>query len=220
MSKQKLVDLTQTISLDMPGVSWETAKTLESDGWNARTLHLYSHSGTHMDAPLHFGCGQNSTIDQTELSTCLSTAWVADIDATPSCLIGLPHIGSVAGKIKPGQSLLLRTGWSQFFGDASVFRDQLPRISESLANWCVQNKIAVLGVEPPSVADVNNLPEVTLIHEILLGGGVTIVEGLINLDQLPIGSPVLFGALPLKVLGGDGAPCRAFASLADLGIAS
>lgn len=219
MPNSQLIDLTQTISPDMPGVSWEPAKTMAVDGWNAKTLHLYSHSGTHMDAPLHFECGQNETIDQTPLSTCLSTAWVANVDAKPSSLIDVQHLGDVTDRIRPGQSLLLRTGWSRHDGDASIFRDQLPRISESLARWCVDQKIAVIGVEPPSVADVNNLPEVTLIHEILLGGGVTIVEGLVNLDQLPTDVPVLFGALPLKVLGGDGAPCRAFASLTNMEIA-
>jgi kynurenine formamidase len=52
--------------------------------------------------------------------------------------------------------------------------------------------------------------ELTHIHQILLSGGVTIVEGLANLDQLEQ-ERVLFGALPLKLAGGDGAPVRAFA---------
>ena len=69
----------------------------------------------------------------------------------------------------------------------------------------------MLGVETPSIADVNNLPEVTLIHKILLGGGVNIVEGLTNLDALAPGEKVFFAALPLKIAGGDGCPCRAFA---------
>jgi arylformamidase len=59
------------------------------------------------------------------------------------------------------------------------------------------------------VADVNNLPEVTLIHEILLDK-IIIVEGLCNLDQLQT-DLVTFIALPLKIKGGDGAPCRAIA---------
>jgi len=218
MSESHLIDLTQTMSPETPGVSWQSARTIEDDGWNARTLHIYSHSGTHMDAPLHFACGENETIDQTPLSVCLSTAWVAPIDASPSCLIEVSDLGEVVNEIQEGQSLLLRTGWSQHASNRAIYRDQLPRISAELANWCVANKIKIIGVEPPSVADVNNLEEVTRIHEILLGGSVTIVEGLVNLEQLPTDKPFLFGALPLKVLGGDGAPCRAFASLEDLRI--
>ena len=173
-----------------------------------------------MDAPLHFGCGEQATIDQTPLDTCLSTARMATIDdVRPNRLLCVDDLGDVADQHQPGDSLLLRTGWSQFVDDAKIYRDGLPRVSEKLARWCVDRKVKVLGVEPPSVADVNNLAEVTRIHEILLGGGVTIVEGLTNLQRLPDG-PFLFGAMPLKVLGGDGAPCRAFASLTDLKIHS
>jgi kynurenine formamidase len=216
MSKPTLVDLTMTLTPEMRGVSWEPARTIEKDGWNARSLHLYSHCGTHMDAPLHFGCGDQATIDQTPLETCLSVARVADISGIqPAGLIEISDLGDVADRHQPGQSILLKTGWSAFANDAGIYRDRLPRVSESLAQWCVESKVCVLGVEPPSVADVNNRPELTKIHEILLSGGVTIVEGLTNLDQLPDES-FLFGAMPLKVLGGDGAPCRAFASLTDL----
>jgi len=83
-------------------------------------------------------------------------------------------------------------------------------VSEKLARWCVENKVRLLGVESPSVADVNNLAEVTLIHKILLGGGVVIVEGLTGLDGLTQ-EKVFFAALPLKIEAGDGSPCRAFA---------
>jgi kynurenine formamidase len=65
-------------------------------------------------------------------------------------------------------------------------------------------------VEPPSVADVSNLQEVTRVHRILLGSGVTIVEGLTNLELLRDGE-AWFMAAPLPVVGGDGCPCRAFA---------
>jgi kynurenine formamidase len=91
-----------------------------------------------------------------------------------------------------------------------MYRDALPRLSEELARWCVQHRVGLVGVEPPSVADVNNREEITLIHRTLLAGDVIIVEGLANLDLLR-DERVLFGAMPLKIEGGDGSPCRAFA---------
>jgi kynurenine formamidase len=57
---------------------------------------------------------------------------------------------------------------------------------------------------------VNNREEVTRIHRILLGGGVTIVEGLAHLEQMRE-IHVFFVALPLPLAGGDGSPVRAFA---------
>ena len=71
-------------------------------------------------------------------------------------------------------------------------------------------RMKLLGVEPPSVADVHNLPEVIQIHQTLLGGGVLIVDGLTNLEAITQ-EKVLFAALPLKPLRGDGSPVRAFA---------
>jgi arylformamidase len=121
-----------------------------------------------------------------------------------------PAAAELPGPFKPGENLLLHTGWSRHAADAALYRDQLPRISDELAHWCVAHRVNILGVEPPSVADVNNLEEVTRIHKILLGGGVTIVEGLANLDHVTA-PRVVFAALPLRLAGGDGSPVRAFA---------
>jgi kynurenine formamidase len=142
---------------------------------------------------------------------CCGPAWVVDVpDARPRALIEVAHLGSVEPHFRSGDGLLLRTGWSRHVDEPDLFRNQLPRVSQALANWCVERRVRILGVEPPSVADVNDIPEVTAIHRTLLGGGVIIVEGLVNLDRLT--QPrVYFVALPLKIAGGDGSPCRAMA---------
>lgn len=203
------IDLTLSLADGQRGVAFETARTVEKDGWNARTLHLYSHCGTHMDSPLHFGVSEQ-TIDEFPLSDCMGKAWVVRIagDCTRR-LITVADLGRVAETLQSGDSLLLQTGWSHFVHE-DKYRDALPRISEELANWCVDKGVKILGVEPPSVADVHNLEEVTRIHRILLSGGVIIVEGLTHLELLK-GSTVYFMALPLKVVDGDGAPVRALA---------
>ena len=53
-SDTTLIDLTLAAREGMRGISYESAATVQAQGWNARMLHLYSHSGTHMDAPYHF----------------------------------------------------------------------------------------------------------------------------------------------------------------------
>ena len=47
----RLIDLSHTISPAMAGVQIQATHTLDKDGWNATTLMLFSHSGTHVDAP-------------------------------------------------------------------------------------------------------------------------------------------------------------------------
>jgi kynurenine formamidase len=206
----RIVDLTLSLVPGTRGVAVEPKFTVARDGWNAATWQLYSHAGTHMDAPIHFDAG-SQTIDRQPLQRCMGPAWVVRLaSCAPRAWLTVTHLGKVADAFRPGDNLLLQTGWSAHVNDPAVYRDQLPRISDELAHWCVNRGVNMLGVEPPSVADVNNLEEVTRIHKILLGGGVTIVEGLTNLDQLA-SERVLFAALPLKLAGGDGSPVRAFA---------
>ena len=206
----RIIDLTLTLRPGMRGFECEPKYRIERDGWNASTFHLYSHCGTHMDAQLHFAAGPE-TIDQHTPERCMGPAWVVNLAGiAPKALIQVSDLGPVATEFRVGDSLLLRTDWSRHVDDPALYRDGLPRISEALARWCVEKGVKILGVQPPSVADVNNKPEVTLIHQILLGGKVVIVEGLTQLEQLRE-RRLFFVALPLKPLGGDGCPCRAIA---------
>lgn len=206
----RIVDLTLPLVPGQRGVAMEPKHTLAREGWNTATWHLFSHAGTHMDAQLHFGAGPE-TIDQHAPARCMGPAWVVRLPGlAPRAKIGTADLGAARERLRPGESLLLHTGWSRFAADPAVFRDQLPGIAEDLARWCVERRVKLLGVEPPSVADVNDVPELTRIHRILLGGGVTIVEGLGHLDELSQ-ERVFFAALPLRLSGGDGCPVRAFA---------
>ena len=59
----RVIDLTLTLKPGMRGVAVSPGFTVERDGWNASTLELYSHAGTHMDSQIHFAAGPQ-TIDQ------------------------------------------------------------------------------------------------------------------------------------------------------------
>lgn len=206
----RIIDLTQTLRPGVRGFSSEPAMTIAENGWNATTLHIYSHAGTHIDAPPHFETG-NEGIDKTPLENLIADCHVIDLTGIkPSTLITPDHLEEAKEKILPGEGLLFKTGWDKHIDNISVYRNALPRISEELVRWCIQKKIKIIGVEPPSVADVNNINELTLIHGLLLEAGITIVEGLINLDKI-IKNKVQFIALPLKIEGCDGSPCRAIA---------
>ncbi len=206
----RFIDLTLTMREGMRGVSYDCAKELERDGWNARNLNLYSHAGTHMDAPSHFGVAGPS-IDEYTIEELSGPAWIVDIpQCTPKFLIQVSALGKLADSLPPDQILLFRTGWSSHVDDTSLYRDALPRISLELAQWCVEKKVKMVGVEPPSVADVHNRTELQAVHRTLLEANIRIVEGLAHLDQIQK-ECVTFFSLPLKIHQGDGAPCRAFA---------
>lgn len=205
----KIIDLTLPIDNNMPGVDIQSAKRIEEDGWNATTLSMYSHAGTHMDAPKHFVPGGNS-LDQQDLTAVIGLAHVVNLaPAAPKQLIDVEHLGELKEAIEPGCRILFRTDWYKRYGSPE-YRNDLPRISIHLARWLVEKKVGLIGVEPPSVADVNNMTELTEVHQTLFKGGVVIVEGLAHLDLIQQ-SEVEFVALPMKVIGGDGSPVRAIA---------
>ncbi|MEM9410092.1 MAG: cyclase family protein [Planctomycetota bacterium] len=212
-SKARLVDLSRRIDNQMPGASISSAKTISEDGWNATILSLYSHCGTHMDAPCHFVEGGATLMDQ-RISVCHGPAKVIDLSPVePGELLTVEKLGVWQNRIHQGDRLLFRTDWHKQF-PSDKYRNALPRISLELAEWLVAQKVALIGVEPPSVADVNNLEELTAVHRTLFDGGVTIVEGLVNLDQLP-NEIVELVVLPLPITGGDGSPVRAIARVED-----
>lgn len=195
----------------MRGVAIEPHTRLVPDGYNTTNLHLYSHSGTHMDAPLHFLEG-GSTIDRWPLAQLVGPAQVIDLSSVEAHGLHtvedlLPH----AAKITPGCRLLLRTDWS-LHADLPDYRPDMPRISAALARWLVERQVALVGVETPSVASLRpeNRAELTEVHQTILGGNIVIVESLTNLRELRR-TTVEFIALPLKIDGGDGSPVRAIA---------
>lgn len=205
----KLIDLSQVVSPELSGVAFRQAKFLDKDGWNAKTLSLYSHSGTHVDAPIHYEV-TNEGLDQMPLDRFMADAWVVDCThIEKKGLLKVDHLKKIADNVHSGEGLIFKTNWSQKQG-TTAYRNDLPRISESLAWWIVDKGVSLIGVEPPSVADVNSLEEVTRIHQILLSGGVTIVEGLTNLEEISE-KKVMFMAFPLKIKDGDGCPVRAVA---------
>lgn len=209
LSRYIIHDLTHTFDDKIAGFDSESARTLDKDGWNARTLTIYSHAGTHMDAPFHFGVS-DFTIDRYTPADVMGKAWIIDVQVDVArFLIELDEVADQLSTFHEGESLIIRTGWEKKY-DQPNYKNDLPRISDSLAHWCVEHRVKMLGVEPHSVADTQDLEEVTRIHRILLGGNVIIIEGLRNLEQIT-SKEVFLMALPLKIAHGDGAPARVIA---------
>lgn len=208
MNEWQPVDLTLTVYDGLRGVEIQPCTRLEQAGFNTTNLMLYSHSGTHMDAPLHF-LADGDTIDHTPLSKCCGTAVVIDLShKQPNSFITIADLRPYQDKVQAGSRLLLRTDWD-LHAEASDYRTSFPRISIELAHWLAERGVWLIGLETPSVASLQDKEELTAVHQALLSHDIVIVESLTNLRELP--EEVIFVALPLKILGGDGSPVRAMA---------
>jgi kynurenine formamidase len=205
-----LIDLTLTAYHGMRGVEIHPHTHLDQEGYNTTQLKLYSHAGTHADAPRHF-LRDGLTLEQVDIHQCVGPALVINVaHKEPNSLITVADLGSRAAEIQPGARVLLYTGWDQH-AELPDYRTHFPRISRELAHWLVERGVWLVGVETPSVAALHDRQELTEVHQILLAGQVVIVECLCNLHRLP--STVFFIALPLKIQGGDGSPVRAVAQV-------
>ena len=205
-----LIDLTRPFTPDVPGFLTTVAKELSVDGWNASTLTFYSHAGTHMDASRHF-LPAGDTLEKLPLEACVGEARCLDLGAVaPDTVLRPADLMRAAGKLAPGARLLLRTGWARTHGTPD-YRDRMPGLSLGAAAWLVDRGVALIGVEPASVARVTHYTELQAVHETLLEAGLVIVEGLVNLEALPLDHCFQLAALPLKMVGGDGCPARVVA---------
>jgi len=235
LTRYQLVDLTHSFSAQT--IYWPTStKTFEHPqqsygktpgGWfySSYELSTPAHGGTHLDAPIHFGEGKE-TSDQIPLTRLLARAVVIDVSAeadsnrdyllTPDDITGFER---QYGQITEGTIVLLRTGWSRKWpdklaylgdntpGDASKLH--FPSFGADAARILVeQRRVAALGADVASI-DAGNSTDF-MVHRIAAGANVPGFENLTNLDQLPpTGSIVI--ALPMKIEGGSGGPLRAVA---------
>jgi kynurenine formamidase len=206
----QIIDLTLTAYHGMRGVEITPNTNIQREGYNTTNLKLYSHAGTHADAPRHF-LDDGMTLEHVDLNKCAGPALVIDVSHRgPNDLITVADLGACAAEVGPGARVLLYTGWDAH-AEQPDYRTSFPRISRELARWLVGRGVWLVGVEMPSVAALHDRAELTEVHQILLRGEVVIVECLTNLRLLP--PEVFFVALPLKIQGGDGSPVRAVAVL-------
>lgn len=187
---------------DSPGLRTESHLALErGDVANATLLTMDVHSGTHVDAPLHFVSG-GASVDALGLDPFVGAAWVAD--ATGHAALDAAALDSLA--VPDGvRRLLLRTDNSL---DAELregpFRERYVALTPDGASWVVDRGIGAIGIDYLSIQRFEDPPDV---HVTLLNAGTAIIEGLDLRDASP-GAWTLI-CLPLRLVGREAAPARA-----------
>jgi arylformamidase len=189
---------------DDPPVELESAGAVAAgDPANVSALRLGTHTGTHVDPPAHFFDG-GRTVDQLDLDVLVGPATVLDLSGTAGP-IGPAELGG-AGLADTVERVLLRTDNSDLWRRRPLLMpERYVTLSPAGARWLVDRGVRLVGADFLSVESPidGRYP----VHELLLGAGVVLVEGL-DLSAAPAGD-YLLACLPLKVTGGDGAPARA-----------
>lgn len=169
---------------------------------NVSRLACSVHSGTHVDAPVHFVQG-GSAVDGMPLDVLIGPAAVVELlDVEVITPARLEHLNL----LPPPTRLLFKTSNSQLWANPHhEFSFNYVALTSEAAEWVVRKGIRLVGVDYLSVQRFTDREPLT--HRVLLEGGVVIVEGL-DLREVPPGHYQLV-CLPMKLVGSDGAPARA-----------
>lgn len=208
----KIIDLTHIVSPDMPVYpgteqpQFITGCSLEKDGFLEKIITLYSHTGTHIDAPAHLLENQK-TLDSLPIDHFYGSALMLNLENLPSCIIELRDLAPYLKDIEQIDFLLIHTGWSKYWGSDKYFSGYHV-LSPEAASWLTKFQLKGLGLDTISAdsADTSSYP----IHKILLQKEIIIIENLCNLNTLP-SDYFDFSCFPVKFENADGSPVRAVA---------
>jgi arylformamidase len=184
-------------------MSFTFLKSMRSgDALTLSMLRLGAHSGTHVDAPMHF-IRDGASVDQVALAPLMGPARVIAIDDSVQAISAAVLNRSTW---KGARRVLFRTrstlrGWME----SATFHRDFTYIAPDAAQLMADNGVQLVGVDYISAEQFGASAPRT--HQILLGKGIPIVEGL-DLKNVPAGEYDLI-VLPIKVAGHEGAPARA-----------
>lgn len=185
---------------DNPPIVMERVLDLgRGDAANVSRLAMGVHTGTHMDAPVHFIHGGPGA-DEMPLTATMGEARVIEIEHPREITAG----ELARHELTEGERILFRTSNSPRLWQATSFAEDFVYISEQAAKHLAEARVRTVGVDYLSVGGyhING----ALIHHILLEAGIWIIEGL---DLSPVtGGRYEMICLPVKLHGSDGAPAR------------
>jgi kynurenine formamidase len=240
LAHARLLDL--TYSFDGNTIYWPTADGFKwtKDQWGptpggyfyaSASYGASEHGGTHIDSPLHFAEGHEST-DEIPVSRLIAAAVVIDI--TAACDKDRDYLLSTDditrwekehGRVPEGSVVLVRTGWGKYWpqknqylgtdehGAAAIPKLHFPGISPGAARLLAsERKVAGVGIDTASVDRGQSKDFQT--HRVLYSQDVYGLENVANLDHLPPTGTLLI-ALPMKIKGGTGGPVRIVAVLPE-----
>ncbi len=209
------------------GFELDTAFEGETDGgyyYSAYNVKTAEHGGTHLDAPIHFAEGAQSS-DQLRMDQLTGEAVVIDVSAAAEgnvdYLVGIKDFEAweaTHGRLADDIIILIKTGHGKYWPDAAKYlgttekgagavpKLHFPGLDPEAATWLVENrKIKAIGLDTPSI-DYGQSSDF-MSHRILFKVNIPAFENVANLDQLPATGAYVV-ALPMKIKGGSGGPLR------------
>ncbi|WP_353737198.1 cyclase family protein [Moorena sp. SIO3B2] len=223
-----IVDLTHTLGPQTPvfpgdkPMRLEIASTYSENGYQDYELHLNEHTGTHLDAPIHF-IKDGIAVHEIPVHCLCGPLVVLDIrdrvlhnhDATviPDDIL---RWEKKYGKIPSNAIIIMNSGWGKYFGDNNAFVNMdkqgiphFPGWSKTAVEFLLEAR-SVLGIGVDTLSLDQGASEDFPVHNTWLSNGLWGLENVANLDNIPPSGAFLFVGAS-KVYGGTGSPVRLIA---------
>ncbi|MCI4325252.1 MAG: cyclase family protein [Thermoplasmata archaeon] len=203
----RTIDISMPVHPAMPAFPGDPPVTVEpvqridrGDPYNLSRWTFGSHAGTHLDPPLHF-LPEGAGADAFDLTTLNGPCTVVDVPA-PARSVGPAEVAQIP---RGTDRVLFRTTNSARWTHATRFFPDYVAVAPEAGAPLVARGVRLVGIDSLSIEHdpAGRFP----LHHELLGAGVVILEGLQLADVAP--GPYELRCLPLRVVGGDGGPCRA-----------
>ena len=194
-------------------VEFETPYTFENCGWAGSNFKMFAHYGSHVDAPNHFLEGA-AGIDRAPLQSLMGPAAVVPLtDHGAEAGIAGDTLEDRGRHVRRGDIVVLQTGWSDGHWGRDDFWKSGPYLAPDGADWLVERGVKAI-VYDFSEEFVVRKPgfhgSECEVHHKILGADIYNIEYVHNLPKIE--SPrCAIVALPLKLVGLDGAPARILA---------
>jgi arylformamidase len=196
-------------TLPRPRVS--RLKEIPKDPFNATHLDLVVHSGTHVDAPVHF-FADAPAFHEIPLDRLIGPGVVWRLDKEPDSMIEVADLVNARPQLRPGDIVVLDTAWARHY-PGELFGKH-PCLSVDAAEWLVAQQVKMVAIDfatpdlplhrrPPSGF---NWP----VHRSLLSRGVLICEQIRPPTEL-LGKRVELMFAALNIRQSDGSPTRVIA---------
>jgi kynurenine formamidase len=191
----------------LPPVRIEPVARLEREGWKGHRLGLHTLAGTYLETADHL-LPSRRTIDEMPADRFVRRAVIAQLaDKEELERITAEELEAAAGaELSPGDALLVATGWDRRW-DTEGFVDRCPHFSEGAMRWVVERDVGLLGVDIPCVQDPRH-DDGELNRMFFAGADRLLLAPLVGLRQAGRKRWTL-AALPLRIPGVCGTPCRA-----------
>jgi kynurenine formamidase len=198
-------------------------------GWAVEEIRAITHTGTHVDAPYHYGPLSEGkparTIDQVPLEWCFAPSVVLDVRhkkagefiTVADLEAALAHIGY---RLCPLDIVLLHTGADKRLGSPEYFAQ--PGLGREGVLWLVEQGVKVIGIDAYTLdrpfasmaADYQRSGDGRVIWPAHFAGitrEYCQIEKLANLEQIPQAHGFYVSCLPVKVKDASAGWCRAVA---------